>query len=69
MTIYRINCNDCTKKAISPDGSTYCYPMSLGLKAIYIEDGHDGTKDDPDPVCCDYYTTEPMQMELIQIEG
>ena len=58
MTEYRVDCNKCTNKAIMVDGSVYCIPMRAGLPAIYIEDGHAGTKDDPDPVCCDQYKGE-----------
>ena len=66
MTVYRIDCHKCTNNAISASGTTYCLPMIRGLRAVYIEDGHAGTKEDPDPVCCDHYTTEPRQVELYE---
>ena len=69
MTVYRVDCHKCTNIAIGDNGDFYCYPSRKNHKnCIYIEDGHAGTKEDPDPVCCDYYTTEPRQMVMIQID-
>lgn len=70
MTEYRINCHTCTNKAFGDNGSVYCLPTrELHSNPVYIEPGHAGTKEDPDPICCDYYTERPMQMRIIQIEG
>ena len=68
MTVYRINCNKCTNKAVGTNGGIYCLPVRQGNGGCYIEDGHAGTKDDPDPICCDYYTTEPRQSVIIDIK-
>lgn len=68
MTIYRINCEKCTMKAISANGSVYCLPMIRGRRGVYLEDGHAGTKADPDPICCDDYTEEPRQMAMYETE-
>ena len=68
MTIYRVNCSRCTNVAIGDNGGIYCLPTRLNHEScIYIEDGHAGTKDDPDPICCDYFTEDEKQMELIAI--
>ena len=62
MTIYRCNCRKCTNKVEIHDGvrdGIYCKTyIDKGIMGVYIEDGHAGTKEDPDPVCCDYYTPE-----------
>ena len=69
MTTYRIDCRKCTNIAIGDNGDVYCLPTRLNHKSsIYIEDGRAGTKEDPDPVCCDYFTTEQRQIPLIRID-
>ena len=69
MTVYRIDCHKCTNKICIPAYGIYCRPMREGRQGVYIEDGHAGTKSDPDPICCDEYTTEPRQMELGILTG
>ncbi len=67
MTEYRADCRKCTNICFGDNGAVYCLPARMKQPTIYIEDGHAGTKEDPDPICCDNYTTEPRQMEIIEI--
>lgn len=69
MTVYRIDCHSCTNKAIGTNGDIYCLPVREGRKGVYIEYGHSGTKEDPDPLCCDDFTTEPRQAKIVFIGG
>lgn len=69
MTVYRIDCRACTNKRIGTNGDIYCAPIVEDRRGCYIEDGHAGTKADPDPICCDEFTTEPKQAELYFVGG
>lgn len=58
MTVYRINCRKCRNVVELHDGvheGVYCRAVVEGRRGTYIEDGHAGTREDPDPVCCDEY--------------
>lgn len=68
MTEYRIDCRSCTNKAISMNGDIYCLPTIQGKDGIYIEPGHSGRRNDPDPICCDYFTREPRQIVIYETE-
>ena len=67
MTTYRIDCHKCTNKAISINGDCYCLPGVQGEQTIYIEPGHAGRREDPDPICCEHYTTENRQMYMYEV--
>ena len=69
VTEYRIDCHKCTNKAIALNGDKYCLPMVRGERGCYIESGHAGTKDDPDPICCDHYTVESRQAAMYEYES
>lgn len=65
MSKYLYNCNKCTNKAVSSDGSQYCLPRITGnrKKAGYILSGEAG-KDFV--FACDHYTTEPRQLKIYE---
>lgn len=69
MTEYRISCKDCTNKAVNLDGEFYCLPAIRGKITVRLEDGHDGTRKDPDVILCDHFTTEPQQLALWETEA
>ena len=61
MTVYRCDCHKCTNKVEIHNkvrDGVYCKAIISGQRGVYIEEGHAGTREDPDPVCCDQYTTE-----------
>ena len=58
MTEYRIDCRKCQNKVEIHDGvrdGVYCKPRITINEGCYVEDGHAGTKEDPDLICCDHY--------------
>ena len=69
MVNYKFDCFKCTNFAVNAQGNTYCLPMIKGKRACYLEEGHTGTKDDPDVMLCDYYTTEARQLALYETEA
>ena len=54
MTIFKVDCKKCANVVKFGDQS-YCVPMKQGKKCIYLEPGHKGDRNDPDPVLCDYF--------------
>ena len=69
MTVYRVECHKCFNRVEIHDGvreGIYCKSVIDGRGGIYIESGHAGTKDDPDPICCDAYAPEEKPIVLFQ---
>lgn len=60
MSKYLFDCHKCTNKAVSAEGDLYCVPILSGKRGCYILSGNRG-KDFV--FACDYYQTEPKQME------
>ena len=72
MTVYRCDCNRCLNKIELHDGvheGIYCKPRIEINEGVYIEPGHAGTKDDPDPICCDHYIEGPKPQKRRQQEN
>ena len=67
MTRYEFDCRRCTYKVVGYNGEEYCRVAITGERGCYLEDGHAGTREDPDPLKCDEYSVEPRQIELVAV--
>lgn len=69
MTRYECDCHACTNKYIDGQGNEWCKPMADGVQALQITDETAGTREDPDIIFCEQYSTKPRQREIYPWKG